>query len=451
MSDAAVDGARAHKTTATLQAEMDKFVAENGEMRELLKTQDEDLKQYQLAVAELKGDLQDAEEDAEESEAALEVARRRLASTEATLAEEKAASARLQKLLEERAGEVALKARLLEEAGARGAADAARAAAAAAAAERAIAKLSDEVRALKDSTRVREVEAEAAELRAALARQGAEAAELAAHVDAHTSEVEALRRELGDAEATTRGAVEEAVEAERRRWADAARGAELASAALRDERSRYDEAMAQKGEAEAALEEARARLGAYEKGYGIEDAVREQERLRDAVRRRDGDIARLTRTAGAQMDSYDTLMEVARRLALEAGRGAGDVFAFYPELPLRGAIESTVERMRALNHELQRQNDALEEQRVRLLRQLRVHAEQVGTHGREGGGLKVRRRRRRARSVRPLTRTAHCPPLRRTALNPPPTHPPLFSPPTHGNLSANINSTLASPRSSCTR
>jgi chromosome segregation ATPase len=370
---------------------MDKYAAENAEMRELLKAQDEDLKQYQLAVSELKGDLQDAEDDADELREALEVAGRRLASVEGTLAEERAASARLARQLEERSGEVALKARLLEEAGARAAVEAARSAAAAAAAERALGSLGAEVRALKDSTRVREMEEEAAAVRGELARVGALNAELASHVDAHASEVEALRRELADAERTTRGAVEEAVDGERRRWADAARGAELASAALRDERARYDEAMAQKGEAESALGEARGRLAAYERGYGLEDAVSEQERLRDAVRRRDGDIARLTRTAGAQMDAYDTLMEVARRLALEAGRGAvGDVFSLYPELPLRGAIESTAERLRSVNHELQRQNDALEEQRLRLLRQLRVHAEQVGTHGGEGGGGALR-------------------------------------------------------------
>lgn len=44
---------------------------------------------------------------------------------------------------------------------------------------------------------------------------------------------------------------------------------------------------------------------------------------------------------------------------------------------IRVAVDSALERLRASNAELQRQNDALEEQRTRLLHSLRVQAEQV--------------------------------------------------------------------------
>ncbi len=41
----------------------------------------------------------------------------------------------------------------------------------------------------------------------------------------------------------------------------------------------------------------------FERGYGLEAAVAEQEALKEAVRRRDADIARLTRAAGEQLDA----------------------------------------------------------------------------------------------------------------------------------------------------
>lgn len=163
--------------------------------------------------------------------------------------------------------------------------------------------------------------------------------------------------------------------------------AEAAHAA--DERRRVDELQSQKAELEGALADAHARLEALAAGYGVSDALAEQERLREAVRLRDADVARLTEQAALQLDSYDMLEEIARRLAREVGHappaGAGvagdllDVWSLYPDTAeLRRAIQSTVDRVRAANSELSRQNDALEEQRARLLKQLRVHAENMG-------------------------------------------------------------------------
>lgn len=163
--------------------------------------------------------------------------------------------------------------------------------------------------------------------------------------------------------------------------------AEAAHAA--DERRRVEELQAQKAELEGALADAHARLEALAAGYGVSEALAEQERLREAVRLRDADVARLTEQAALQLDSYDMLEEIARRLAREAGHAppaaagvAGDlldVWSLYPDTAeLRRAIQSTVDRVRAANSELTRQNDALEEQRARLLKQLRVHAENMG-------------------------------------------------------------------------
>lgn len=174
-------------------------------------------------------------------------------------------------------------------------------------------------------------------------------------------------------------AIEEAVRNERQVLESQRSDVKNAGNALKEERSRVNEVLEQKAEVQRELEDARSRLAAYEKGYGLEDAVREQERLREAITRRDADIAKLTATAGRQLDAYDVLMEIALRLSERAGlpRNA-DIFKLYPELDLRTAIESNLERLRSVNSELQRQNDSLEEQRMKLLRQLRVHAEQMG-------------------------------------------------------------------------
>ena len=182
-------------------------------------------------------------------------------------------------------------------------------------------------------------------------------------------------------EANHAAAIIAAVETERAKWAASADAVAAASDALKEERARAEELLAHKGEVDAALEAARARLAHYERGYGIAEAAADQESLRAALRVRDADIARLTRAAGAQLDAYDLLSEIARRLAKEAGKKlgpSGDIFALYPELELRRAVETEADRLRTLNAELMRQNDALEAERTMHLRQLRVHAEQMG-------------------------------------------------------------------------
>lgn len=168
---------------------------------------------------------------------------------------------------------------------------------------------------------------------------------------------------------------------------------------------RLQEVDAHKTGLEHALEAAQDRLARYESEYGLEDAVREQEHLREAIRKRDADVTRLTSTVAEQLDQYDKLEEICRRLCERAGLSADtDIWRLYSDSELRTTIQSTVERcvaprtrprtcasvdcraraprtfrrLRSANQELIRQNDALEEQRTRLLRQLRVHAEQMG-------------------------------------------------------------------------
>lgn len=62
-ADAAAAGARAVKDRQVHSVELEKYAGENSELREELRVLNEDLLAYREAVAELKGDLEDAAED----------------------------------------------------------------------------------------------------------------------------------------------------------------------------------------------------------------------------------------------------------------------------------------------------------------------------------------------------------------------------------------------------
>ena len=107
----------------------------------------------------------------------------------------------------------------------------------------------------------------------------------------------------------------------------------------------FEELAAHKLELEQALEEVHDRIARYESEYGLEDAVREQEQLREAIRKRDADVTRLTSTVAEQLDQYDKLEEVCRRLCERCGLGRdADIWRLYSDAELRTTIQSTVER-----------------------------------------------------------------------------------------------------------
>jgi hypothetical protein len=258
------------------------------------------------------------------------------------------------------------------------------------AAEKALAAATVELKAVKDSSRVRELEEEVAR-----ARSGTETArrelddvsaqrdELSALLDAHNTQLEAYMAEIKSLQEDRDTAVEEALRIERGEETSAAAGRKAtvvaAQGAVKEERNRSAEIASQKADVDRQLEEARQRLAEYERGYGLSEAAKEADRLRDSIRRRDADIARLTRTAGGQLDALEIAIEVARRLAERAGMPRSvDVFKIFPELELRTGIETAGEKLRSINGELQRQNESLEEQRLKLLHQLRVHATNLG-------------------------------------------------------------------------
>lgn len=79
----------------------------------------------------------------------------------------------------------------------------------------------------------------------------------------------------------------------------------------------------------------------------------------------------------------NTLHEIAKRLAVEAGHPADvDLAKIYPELDIQRSIRGAVASWRARCEELEQQNEALEDERLSLLAKARERAQLVRGHAR---------------------------------------------------------------------
>lgn len=90
-ADAASAGARAVKDRQAHSVELEKYATENSELRDELRVLNEDLLAYREAVAELKGDLEDAADDRLAQDAALRTAQQEIATLKKELEEAQAA------------------------------------------------------------------------------------------------------------------------------------------------------------------------------------------------------------------------------------------------------------------------------------------------------------------------------------------------------------------------
>lgn len=86
----------------------------------------------------------------------------------------------------------------------------------------------------------------------------------------------------------------------------------------------------------------------------------------------------LAKELGERDEGYSALSYIAERLAVEAGHPAGvDVRTLYDEADVRVNIKTDLERCKARNQELRKQNADLERARLDMLKRLRVHAVQL--------------------------------------------------------------------------
>ena len=212
--------------------------------------------------------------------------------------------------------------------------------------------------------------------------------EIAVLLDESNDQLRACIAELRRVQAESAAEVDAAVRAERGKALDAERSVTDLQSRLREANDRGDALQRERDSLNASLKDATDRLAEYEAGYGIAHAAAEIRQLQAALASRDADISRMTTNAGAQWDRYDSLLEITHRMALQLGHPPDtDVFSIFPMDDVRASVASTWERLRAANSELGRQNEALEEQRVKLLHQLRVQAAQTGEEGLRHYGL----------------------------------------------------------------
>jgi len=211
--------------------------------------------------------------------------------------------------------------------------------------ERTLASVRAEIASLRDATRVRELEEATDALRAQVATVTQQRDEAIALLDGHNVELARAGDDVRMLHEQREEQIADAVRVERKRVAELSRQLDEERARMEDERGRMEELQAQKTEVEEALEAAQDRLVRYESGYGIAEAVREQEGLREAIRRRDADVARLTASIAERLDQYDLLEEIAHRLCERCGLARDtDLWTLYADTDLRATIESTVER-----------------------------------------------------------------------------------------------------------
>ncbi|GBG27827.1 Centrosomal protein of 290 kDa [Hondaea fermentalgiana] len=153
---------------------------------------------------------------------------------------------------------------------------------------------------------------------------------------------------------------------------------------LEEERARYRELDEQKAALEEELQDREFTLAEYERGHGLSEAVLKQKKLKGDIKRRDKEIRRLNQALSERIAAHEKLYETCRRLKKKAG--VPEAFQ-YDDLELEEGMKGQTERLQALIRELEGQNEALEDERLRLLEALRVNAANMGDKGMKLYGL----------------------------------------------------------------
>ncbi|KAA0150486.1 hypothetical protein FNF29_05289 [Cafeteria roenbergensis] len=380
LSKAVADASRASQAGRASTRELTQHARENAQLKDEMRGLVEEVAVQRAAVADLQALLQSKAEVMEELERRLEEETQGQREAAAATGEAEAAFQDLAKMRDTETQQAAklhaeLRAELEDwQSQAEQARERARRAEAEAAA------LRDELRRVKSQTRVAELETEVSDARKDVDAAEAERDELAEELRAAHTDLAALGQRVAELQSKTEEVVEVAVGEEKARWA----GADEELAALRRRLAEAREGSAALEEelrrSQAALEEARHRMGQYERRYGLEDAVRELDTLRDALTSTQEELDDVSRKLEDGQSRFMTLVEISRLLAAEAGHGEGvDVFDIYPEHKIRMEYATAVDRVRLDNGFLARRVEELEAERVELLRQLRINAQQVGT------------------------------------------------------------------------
>ena len=142
------------------------------------------------------------------------------------------------------------------------------------------------------------------------------------------------------------------------------------------EREKHGETIQEKSMLQEELDEAEFWKREYEAEHGLTEAVAYQKKLKMDIKSRDRDLARLNGLLNDRIEAYEELYETKRRLLKQFN--LPENFR-YDDEELSEGMKGETERLKSVNEELERQIDSLEEERLKLLRALRLNARSMGT------------------------------------------------------------------------
>mmetsp|Transcript_22137 Transcript_22137/g.46294 ORF Transcript_22137/g.46294 Transcript_22137/m.46294 type:complete len:1330 (+) Transcript_22137:96-4085(+) len=143
-------------------------------------------------------------------------------------------------------------------------------------------------------------------------------------------------------------------------------------------RTRCFDAEEQREDLRKQLEQSEERNSSYENNNGLTEAIRCQKKLEADIRRRDYDLKRVNHTLGVEMEKGRVLKKAYGWLKEKVN--LGQEFTFDDD-EIKAALQSEDNRLISENAELSRQIDALEDERTKLLAQLRERAIEIGDRG----------------------------------------------------------------------
>jgi chromosome segregation ATPase len=244
--------------------------------------------------------------------------------------------------------------------------------------------LEAKVESLKDTTAQGEMQKQIESLRSEVGLYKTELEASLADKDQIEVDLENVYRALEDANDRIEERVMEAIAKERQQLKSLEVQVAESKKNEGEAQSRYKELEAQKEDLEVRLHQAEDWNAVYEEGHGLKDAVRYQKKLKADIKRRDHDLSQLSEQLGEELDKRKALETACQMLKEKAGLPRD--FAF-DDKEIKDAMVGDGARLEAENKELTRQIDMLEADRLKLMRQLRDNAAQIGEKGIRFWGL----------------------------------------------------------------
>ncbi|GMH51677.1 hypothetical protein TrST_g11013 [Triparma strigata] len=244
--------------------------------------------------------------------------------------------------------------------------------------------LEAKVDSLKDTTVQGEMQKQIETLRAELGNYKTELEASLLDKEQIEVDLENVYRALEDANDRQEERLMEAIAKERQQLKTFEAQVDEAKIHEKEARDRYGELERQKDELEIRLNQAEDWNAVYEEGHGLKDAVRYQKKLKADIKRRDHDLSELSERLGSEMDKRKSLETACQMLKEKAGLPRDFTFN---DKEIASAMVGDAGRIEAQNIELNRQVDMLEADRLKLMRQLRDNAAQIGEKGIRFWGL----------------------------------------------------------------